>query len=337
MLKAVKFNKNLLDLFEERAGQVTHYVAPVSWGLGDLIVSLPVIHALIAAQKQTVLVSRSSLQEEIAPRILGLQGCITEALLGKRLMELEEKARHENTIYYNLRDHPLQYDYWWGSPEFSSAFPHYSINDVVNVIASELGIHANFTDLIPLQSSPHPDAKRKIIFVPGTAGAQKYWPHEHWLELADRLQEEYRAQIVVLGEPHACLPVKTLLEAGLAWQPTPTLPEAIDYISGGKLVVSVDTGLMHIAVQQGVPTIGLFRSGSDFYYRPARHSYGLFADQCAEECLKRFSASRHNMHKDMSTLQPQPWFCEVPKEKRCMNTIRPDSILSLIEKYKILG
>ena len=56
------------------------YVAPVSFGLGDLVVSLPAIQALIERGRhrgeETWLVSRSAAQARLAERIAGLTGSV---------------------------------------------------------------------------------------------------------------------------------------------------------------------------------------------------------------------------------------------------------------------
>ena len=56
-------------------------VAPISFGLGDLVVSLPAIQALTAAgnerAEETWLLARSAAQRRLAPRIVGLAGCAT--------------------------------------------------------------------------------------------------------------------------------------------------------------------------------------------------------------------------------------------------------------------
>ena len=56
-------------------------MAPVSFGLGDLVVSLPAVQALIGepgAGDETWLVARSPVQAALAERIDGLTGCVAE-------------------------------------------------------------------------------------------------------------------------------------------------------------------------------------------------------------------------------------------------------------------
>src|ERR1700722_14583950 len=98
-------------------------VAPVSFGLGDLVVSLPAAQALIEEGgrdgDETWLVARSPSQRLLAPRIAGLSGCLDEAALGRT----DPRDR-----LVDLRDHPLQRDFWWGSSRFTDAFGVLDIN-----------------------------------------------------------------------------------------------------------------------------------------------------------------------------------------------------------------
>src|SRR5262249_47934521 len=58
------------------------YVAPISFGLGDLVVSLPAIQALVAQGQrdgaETWLLARSDAQAQVADRIAGLAGSVSE-------------------------------------------------------------------------------------------------------------------------------------------------------------------------------------------------------------------------------------------------------------------
>ena len=116
------------------------YVAPISFGLGDLVVSLPAIQALIAQGRhhgdETWLVTRSVAQARLAERIAGLAGWVDE--------ESFDRDHHDGRLV-DLRDHPLQRDWWWGSAEFEDAFGPLSINDVLGRICADFGIDADFT------------------------------------------------------------------------------------------------------------------------------------------------------------------------------------------------
>ena len=57
---------------------MAHYLAPLSNGIGDLIVSLPVVQGLIDSGYETYLITRSNMQEELVDRIEGLSGSVSE-------------------------------------------------------------------------------------------------------------------------------------------------------------------------------------------------------------------------------------------------------------------
>jgi len=96
-------------------------LAPISYGLGDLVVSLPALDALVAQGQPVWLVARAASQELLAERIAGLEGVVAEQGL----------VVHADDRLVDLRDHPLQRDYWWGSPAFDAAFGPLGINDIL--------------------------------------------------------------------------------------------------------------------------------------------------------------------------------------------------------------
>ena len=54
-------------------------LAPVSYGLGDLVVSLPAVQALIGEDQPVWLVARAPSQRLLAERVEGLAGVVDEA------------------------------------------------------------------------------------------------------------------------------------------------------------------------------------------------------------------------------------------------------------------
>ena len=86
-------------------------------------------------------------QRRLAPRIVGLAGCVDEASLcpgeGDRLVD--------------LRDHPLQRDFWWGSAAFEEEFGPLDINEILGRICADFGIAADLSGPIPLEAHPRPE------------------------------------------------------------------------------------------------------------------------------------------------------------------------------------
>jgi hypothetical protein len=292
-------------------------VAPVSFGLGDLVVSLPPVQGLIAAGWETWLVARTALQEELAQRIDGLSGVLRE--------EDFDPAAAEG-VYVNLRDHPLQTDYWWGSVEFERAYGRLGINEILARICADLGVPAEFTRPVPLLASPRVEASGAVLLVTGTDGPAKQWPAERWLALIDRIRGAGLEARVILGGGRSA---EELRAAGVAGVDTPTLGDAVDWLSGCRAVVGLDTGLTHIAVQQGTPTVAIHR-GDPIFFRPWPHCRVVIGEPCDPECLRRTQAVAHNEHVDRPAVAWRPWDCAVGG--RCLAAISPDAVFAALKE-----
>ena len=308
---------------------MAYYLAPISTGLGDLIVSLPALQALIKTGKPTYLVSRTPMQEGLQSRIPGLAGMIRENAF-------EPESLSKDDVFFNLRNHPLQTDYIWGSENFEKTYPGYKITDVLKGICADFGIAANYETLVPLPFAKRADCADSVILVPGSAGIVKCWPSFHWIELANRLTKGGR-NVVIVGQPDRSPIVKDCLESGLAHIKTPTLADALDVLSSASCVVAGDTGLMHLAIHQNVPTVALFRYNVMFK-RDYPHVCSLNAPLCHQACIDiefssvpnkviKYDSFEENEHK----VYWETWACTKENwSERCMASIQPEQVETAI-------
>jgi heptosyltransferase-2 len=96
---------------------------------------------------------------------------------------------------------------------------------------------------------------RYAVLCPGAEyGPAKRWPY--FPQLASRLE----LPIVVLGSSKDAAAAAEIEGKNLVGKTT--LDEAIDLIAGAELVVSNDSGLMHVAAALGRPLVALFGSSS---------------------------------------------------------------------------
>jgi len=300
----------------------TIYISPISWGLGDLIISLPIVQSFIDKGLPTCLVIRSDLQKGLGERLVGLQGIVSEE-------ELPSKMADQKGSYINLREHPLQKNYWWGSPEFYEKFGERKMNDLLAEICTDFKLEVNFNRLVALKSEKLPRFNNTVIFVPGTDGLFKCWPKEHWLELKDALLKRGQ-EVLMLGEPENSLAVKELL-GSVDWIETRSLIDCLDVISNSLALVGVDTGLTHLAVHQSIPTIGLYRN-RPIYWRPFSHCFKLEAEQpCADECYALALSCRDNHLTSFVEFEYRSWRCARPQEERCMATINVAKAISAFD------
>jgi ADP-heptose:LPS heptosyltransferase len=285
---------------------------------------VPVIKALIA-RGQTVLVMRTSRQLGFDEVIPGLAGAIKEIDLNAKMQETTDQ-------YINLRRHRLQTDYFWGGPEFERDYPHFQINDILQEMCKDLELEAEFSKTSPFNFTNRPELNEAIIFVPGTTVDSKTWSTANWIDLKNRLEEK-KVPIFMLGEPERSTIVQELLSHGVAFLPTPKLSNAIDILSSARAVVSVDTGLMHIAVQQGTQTICLFQD--PIYHRPYANAHALMSKKCASVCVQnRMSPKPQAMvgYSKWSWSLADFKACLVPEDERCINSITVKDVLASLDK-----
>jgi len=295
------------------------YVAPISLGLGDLVVSLPAVQALVGENRdgehQTWLVARSPAQAALAERIDGLAGSVDEASF--------DPARCGGR-FINLRDHPLQRDYWWGSPEFDAAYGPILINDILSRICVDFGIDADFSRPIPLRASRRSDLRDMVLLVTESDGPTKQWAAERWAPVAAWAREsgrETRAVVRTAANP-------ALRELGLAEIVAPTPGATVDILSSCRAVVGIDTGLTHIAVQQGTPTVMLCRD-RPVYFRPWPHARVVVGDACAGVCLERERDLAYNTSVRLGGFRAPVRTC--PVGTPCLDSITPQRVVAALE------
>lgn len=293
------------------------FIAPVSFGLGDLVVSLPVVQAAVSAGARSGtevwLVTRSPSQAALAERVRGLAGTVAEGDL----------AVGPCDELIDLRDHPLQRDYWWGSPEFAAAHGPLSINGIIALIGADLGVVGDFSAPVPLECRHRRDTEGLVLFVADADGTVKRWAPDRWVALAAGLGRRGLDCAVVTrgGGRHP------LVERGLAEIVATTPGEAVDVLSACRAVVGVDTGLTHIAAQQRTPSVTICRTPA-VYFRAWDHTRLVAGDACAPECQRAEKAYAYNRLVNLSGELPAPRLC--PAGAACLEVIEPDTVLKAV-------
>lgn len=108
-------------------------------------------------------------------------------------------------------------------------------------------------------------ARPYAIFLHATSRADKMWPTAHWVVLGQRLRQRGIGIVLPWGSPteHAESEriAAALLEADgpRVWvPPSMGLTAVAGLLAASQLVVGVDTGLAHLAVALGRPTVGIY-------------------------------------------------------------------------------
>jgi heptosyltransferase-2 len=121
---------------------------------------------------------------------------------------------------------------------------------------------------------------RVAALAPGAAHATKRWPVAHWSALAERLREAgYRS--VVVGGPDDRGLAQQLVAGGAAVSAAGefSLQETGALLARARVVVSGDTGVMHMATGVGAPLVALFG--------PTVEQFGFFPYRAPAVVLQR--------------------------------------------------
>jgi len=102
------------------------------------------------------------------------------------------------------------------------------------------------------------------VICPFTTRPQKHWFDRRWAGLSDRLQAELGLPVVMLGgagDREAAGSIRGLAAGGpIDLAGRTTLSQAAALIAGSTLLVGVDTGLSHMGIAFGRPSLLLFGS-----------------------------------------------------------------------------
>ena len=105
-----------------------------------------------------------------------------------------------------------------------------------------------------------------VVVAPFTTRPQKHWTHAHWRALIGRLAAAGH-QVACLGGPGDREEAVALLDGlpVLNWVGSYPLGVSAGLVKQAAAVIGVDTGLTHMGIAAGIPTVALF--GSTCPYR----------------------------------------------------------------------
>jgi heptosyltransferase-2 len=159
-------------------------------------------------------------------------------------------------------------------------------------------------------------AERLVALCPGAEyGPAKRWPAGHFAETAARLKAQGMTPIVLGTQKD--VPIGLSIEqlshgAALNLAGRTTLDEAMHLIAGSAMVVTNDSGLMHVAAALGRPQVALFGSSSPEHTPPLSDAaVVIYKHLACSPCFARECPLGH---------------------LRCLTDISPAEVLDAIER-----
>jgi ADP-heptose:LPS heptosyltransferase len=167
-----------------------------------------------------------------------------------------------------------------------------------------------------------------VIFHLGCAPTRSYrqWPVERFIALAERLRlHKPNLSLFLTGQPSE----RPLVEQFVSGYSGPvvdatglgSIMKTAALLAECDLLVSNDTGIMHLGAAMGAPTVGIFGSASPLRWAPvgphatAVSASGVECSPCAETYLLR-----------------DPVDCSNPDRMRCLREVSVDMVLEAITR-----
>lgn len=134
-----------------------------------------------------------------------------------------------------------------------------------------------------------------LLFIHGTTWETKYWPEDHWSRLINEAVKQGRGVVLPWGteaERERSLRLAEGHDSEEVWVPVERtkLSEMAAMIRAAEGVVSVDTGLSHVAAALDVPMTVLYRVTNPERIAALGESVVHLASPVAPDYVKRFTS-----------------------------------------------
>lgn len=200
----------------------------IKWKIGDEIMALPAYEALKKDYPQTSIDAEVNYPELLKgnPFVDSVNG--GEGVSPDRVIDLHQEARERPRRDF-LRE--ITGVRTWGEPKV------YLDPEELEVVRKRWELQGEAL---------------RIGISPSADWFSRQWPRENWCRLAEYFIRRFKARVFVLGKHEESLPV------GIDLIGKTNLREAAALLNQFQLYVGSDSGLVHLAVAVGTPTVGLF-------------------------------------------------------------------------------
>ena len=205
-------------------------------------------------------------------------GVITGMLKAKRKLGFDRlRARDANWLFTTERIPARGYQHV--QDQYFEFLEHVGIEPRLEWrLGSTADEEVRYEGLLP------PDERPTVALVLGTSNPQKDWPAERYTELVDRLEGELGVRTVLVGAPsereraaadHVFANARHTPLDLLAWD----LRRLVYLLERSDVLVTPDTGPLHIGIALGTPTVSLLGYSNPKWCGPYRRFSELMIDE----------------------------------------------------------
>lgn len=152
----------------------------------------------------------------------------------------------------------------------------------------------------------------RIALVPCSRWATKNWPLDRFAEVGRGLRDSVGGELRIIGGPEdeaACGHLAAAVPGAINTCGKTSLPEMAGLLGAMDLVISVDTGPMHVAAAQGVPVLAIFgatdpvRTGPYGHGHHVLHTHDLDCRPCRHRTCRRHDLACLHRVEPLSVIQ----------------------------------
>ena len=210
----------------------------------------------IFALLRAVMAFRQKLRERNYDLVIDAQGLVKSAFLSWLTgspQRIGFKSKEPNGVFLTQRfDKSI-------TPRISSEY--LALADTLGWDTSNFEMVLGLSELDNRRSIDIAPQEAYVVIAPFTTRPQKHWTHAHWRALIEQLVDAGH-RVACLGGPADREEATALLE-GLTvmnWVGAYPLGVSAGLVKQSSGVIGVDTGLTHMGIAAGVPTVALFGS-----------------------------------------------------------------------------
>jgi heptosyltransferase-2 len=171
-----------------------------------------------------------------------------------------------------------------------------------------------------------PGTKWEIVVAPGAKHFTKRWPPEYFAELIKQINRGWEYQVILVGDNHDKPVIEKILDLipkniAISTAGFFSIIETSAIIKRAKLIISNDSGIMHIAKAFNRPLVAIFGSTvKEFGFYPSNKET-VVIERAGLQCRPCSHIGRKACPK---------------KHFKCMKDITPEMIIQTVEEMQIL-